>query len=259
MEIMRNSIGTFTALIVVAMATVFTACDKGGGDKPGSEYPKSNWSKPLTVIEYQDTNATKVWETTTYFYDLEGRLTGYKSVNWNGHPNEEMLNSRFEDNVHTYDLHSYEWIGGPLPVVFHYTDTYTDDTFTTIATRRSKAKSMDLEETITYTYDKGRQTGYRTVVEGQHPDDFLTRISHITDPRPSATTYPNDIVDEANRIEVIYSDRDGNRTGYYNDNDYSRAQWNFEYHNGYCTYYTSQFGMVDMPHLVRVIFLPDGK
>ena len=253
----RKTSATLIALaITLATVALLSACDKGDN---GDDQPRSKWGKPLTVIEYQDASATSVWETTTYFYDLEGRLTGYKSVNWNGHPNEEMLNSRFEGAVHTYDLHSYEWIGTTLPVVFHRTDTYTDATFTTIASRYTKARNMNMEETITYTYDGGRQTCYRTVVEGSYPDDYLTRIAYIIDPRPSAKKFPVDVEDEANRIEMFYTDRNGNRTGYYNDNDYSRAQWNFEYHNGYCTYYTSRWGDIDRPHLVRVVFLPEGR
>ncbi len=243
-------------LVYLLLIPLLAGCNK---DQRDGEPPTSNWGKPLTVIEYQDAAGTEVWESTTYYYDQQGRLTGYRSVNWNGSPNEEMLNSKFEGSVHTYDLHSWEWIGGPLPVVFHYTDTYTDATFTTLATRHTSARNMDRQETITYRYEDGRPTSYRTVVAGQRPDEFDTLIIYITDPPgPSATTFPHDVVDEDNRVEMVYTNSEGNRTGYYSDNDYSRAQWNFDYRNGYCTYYTSQFGRVDMPHLVRMIFLNDN-
>ena len=243
-------------LIYIFLISLLVGCDK---EQPGNDYPNSNWGKPLSVIEYEDAAGTEVWETTTYYYDHLDRMTGYRRLSYDGWLCEEMLNSRFEGNVHTYDLHSYEWLGVPLPIVFHYTDTYTDATFSSISTRLMEAESMDWQETITYRYENGKQTGYRTVKTGQYPADFDTRITYRIDPRPSATTFPDEIEDEDNRVEMVFSNNDGNRTGYYSDNDYSRAQWNFNYGKGFCTYYTSRWGDIDMPHLVRVVFLPDGR
>lgn len=233
-----------------------TACDE---TRPDDEYPKSHWGKPHTVTEYQDAQGKKVWETTTYFYDFLNRLTGYRSVNWNGNPNEEMVESVYSGKTHTYEIHSYEWVGGPLPVVFFYTDTYTDSSFSTIEKRYIEAETMDREETITYRWENGRMVGYRTVVEGQRPDDFYTQILYQNDPFPSARSFPSEVEDQALRIEMVFTDGTGDRTGYYSDNDYRRAQWNFNYGNGYCTYYTSQFGDIDRPRLVRVVFYPEDK
>lgn len=244
-------------LVYIFLISLLAACDDRV--EPNGEYPKSHWGKPLTVIEYQDAAGKEVSETTTYFYDLLGRLTGYRSVNWNGSPTEEMVSSVYSGNTHTYEMHSYEWVGGPLPVVFFYTDTYTDGSFFTMKQRHIEAKDMDMKQTITYRYEDGRMSGYRTVTEGQYPDDFDTRIAYLDDPRPSATSFPQEVEDEADRMEMVYTDSEGDRTGYYNDNDYCRAQWNFNYGNGYCAYYTSQFGDIDAPRLVRVVFYSESK
>ena len=239
------------------MITAATSCDKDNG---GGEYPTSNWGQPQWVIEYEDTAGAKIWESTTYYYDHHRRLMGYRKVDWNGNTCREMVSDKFNDNVHTYDIHDYEWVGATLPVIFHYTDTYTDAKHSTLITRRMEAESMDWQETITYRYeDDGRLAGYRTVMTGQYPADFDTRVIYIIDPRPSATAFPHDVEDEDNRVEIVYTDSNGNRTGYYSDNDYSRAQWNFDYDNGSCTYYTSRWGEIDTPHLVHVIFLPDRE
>lgn len=245
--------------IVIASLLALAACVACDETRPDGEYPKSHWGKPLTVTEYQDAAGTEVAETTTYFYDFLNRLTGYRRADRNGSPREVMLNSVFAGTTHTYEMHSYEWIGGRLPVVFFHTDTYTDSSFSTIEKRYIEAESMDRRETITYRRENGRMVGYRTVVQGQRPDDFDTQVEYIDDPWPSARYFPQEVEDPANRVEMVFSDVHGDRTGYYSDNDYSRAQWNFNYGNGYCTYYTSQFGDIDRPRLVRVVFYPEDK
>jgi hypothetical protein len=238
---------------------LFMAACNGSEDNvmPNDEYPNSHWGKPYIVTEYQDATGKEVFETTTYYYDFLDRMTGYLRVNRDGSHKEEMLNSLFDDRTHTYEVHSWEWIGGTLPVVFYYTDTYTDTSFSTIEKRYMKTKSMDWEETVTYRYENGRQAGYRTVVEGQYPDDFETRITYHNDLRPSAKLFPQEVENKADRVEMVYIDGYGDRTGYYSDNDYVRAQWNFNYGNGYCTYYTCQFGNIDQPRLVRLFFYPN--
>lgn len=247
-------------LIYILLALLLIGCNGNDGEViPDDEYPKSQWGKPLTVTEYEDAAGAKVYSTTTYYYDHLNRLLGYRRVSRYGGMEEEMLNSVYSDKTHIYEIHSYEWLGGALPVVFFHTDTYTDNSFSTIEKRYIKAKNMDFTQTITYRYKGKQQVGYRTVDEGQHPKDFDTQIVYYNNPLPSASLFPQEVEDEKNHIEMVYTDSDGNRSGYYNDNDYRRAQWNFHYGNGYCTYYTSQFGQIDFPRLVRVVFYPESK
>lgn len=247
-------------LVYIFLVSLLVACN-GDDDKvmPEDEYPKSHWGKPLTVTEYEDATGAKVFATTTYYYDHLNRLVGYRRVSRFGDMQEEMLGSVYEGKTHTYEVHSYEWLGVTLPVVFFYTDTYTDNSFFTIEKRYIKTERMDLEKTITYRYEAGQQVGYQTVEKGQYPKDFDTQIAYHNDPSPSARFFPQEIQDETSRVEMVYTDSYGDRSGYYNDNDYCRAQWNFHYGNGYCTYYTSQFGNIDLPRLVRVVFYPESK
>lgn len=243
-------------LAYILLVSLLVSCHKEQSD---DEYPKSHWGKPLTITIYEDAGGQRVDATTTYFYDQLNRLTGYKRVSSFGGMREEMLASVYSGKTHTYEIHSYEWVGVILPVVFFYTDTYTDSSFSTIEKRYMKAENAEWEETTTYRYENDRMTGYRTVVEGQRPKDFDTQITYYNDPSPSANSFPKEVKDEANRVEMVYTNKEGDRTGYYNDNDRHRAQWNFYYADGYCTYYISYLGNIDNPRLVRVVFYPENK
>lgn len=247
-------------LTYLLLVSLLAACNVDNDNpKPGSgdEWPNSHWGKPHTVTEYGDAGGSNVYKTTTYFYDQLGRQTGYRRVSSSGSTLEDMVGSKYDGRTHTYEIHSYEWVGATLPMVFYYTDSYTDSSFSTLEKRYMKAKSTDWEETTTYDYEGGRMTGYRTVETGQHPEEFYTRVTYHYDPFPSAKLFPQEAADGAERAEMFYTNGDGDRTGYYNDNDYCRAQWNFNYGNGYCTYYTSQNGRIHLPQLVRVVFYPE--
>jgi hypothetical protein len=244
-------------LIFILMVAFLAACNDDGG---GKGIP-SHWGRPLTEVTYEDATGARVYETTTWYYDFRGRLTGYLRASGFGHTREEMRGSEFSGRVHTYVVDDYEVVGIPLPVVFNYTDTYTDDSFTTLESRRvvGQENMTHWQRTITYRYENGRLAGYHTVEEGAYPKDFETRVEYRVDLRPSAKAFPESVEDEANRVEIVCTDGAGDRTGYYNDNDYCRARWNFTYGDGCCTYYTSQFGQTDMPQLVRVVFYPENK
>lgn len=243
-------------LMCIFLVSLLAACNS---DDNVIDDTKSNWGKPLTVTEYEDAVGEKVYSITTYNYDHQNRLMGYRRVSLSGYMQEEMLGSVYEGKTHTYEVHNYEWLGTPLPVVYFYTDTYTDNSFSTIEKRYVKAENIDFEQTVTYRYEGGQQVGYRTVEKGGYPKDFDTQITYHNDPSPSTSLFPQRIQDDASRVEMVFTDNDGNRSGYYNDNDYCRAQWDFHYGKGYCTYYTSQFGDIDLPRLVRVVFYPESK
>ena len=232
---------------------LFAGCSKS--NDPAVE-PSSVWGKIYKEIQYTNERGTEEEQITIYSYDTQGRLLGYERKDSQGSMREAMLNSVYEGKTHTYEVHSYEWYGGSLPVVFFHTDTYADESFTILEKQNQAAKNMDFKETITYRYENGVRTGYQTVQEGTYPGTTATEITYKKG-NPSQNSFPQEIENETALRDIVYVDKDGNRTGYYSDGDYQRTEWFFKYGDGFCTFYRKR--VTNHVKLVRVVFYPETE
>lgn len=243
-------------LALVFAAASFNACTEC---KPLEKEDTSSWGKPLQVTVYSGTDSSEVSEQTNYSYDTEGRLTGYKRTNSFRGVREEMYDSRYSGNVHSYKVDSYEWIGADLPVVFSHTDTYSDDTFAVLTESvvegivNEQGMRLDYKRTTTYQYEDGRLKGYHTEANRYGP--WTTHVEYRTG-IPSESDLQKDSSEENTYYDVIYTDGTGNRTGYYSGVNSRIKNWSFKYGNGYCTYYTGTTGN-PQASLVRVVFYPE--
>lgn len=263
-------------LLVLAAVAIMTGCSKGNNPTPepapGRELPQSFWSDKTRVEEvYEDAAGTKPSEATFFTYNEQGHLVSYvrkgyvySSKSYEG-MHEEMTGSVYSGTTHSYEIHEYDWIGIRLPVKFSYTDTYSDTEFKTITKRVVKGVTFsDYSATIDYRYEDGQMTGYHTVVEGQYPAEFDTTVEYRTAWWPSPDTFPQKVADNTKRVEIVYTNKYGNRTGFYTDNTdhgetrdlqhgtrrpWEHSQWGFVYGKGSYTYLTEG---LNSPHLVRV-------
>jgi len=221
---------------------LLAACSKSHSDEeptPPETGEMPNWQKPLKVTEYYGANGIN--SITIYTYDMGGRLLGYQKKSDRGYMQEEMLNSQYSGNTHSYEVHSYEWAGCPLPVVFLHTDTYTDDSFTALQKQLRIGRNMDIKETMSYTYKDGKLASYRMDNEGTYSEVYTTELIYRTGV-PSKESFPATVSSKTSLHDIIYEDENGNRTGYYTEGDYNksgrqRKEWNFQYNEGSCTFY----------------------
>ncbi len=249
-------------LITVILASVlFMGCNKGNDD--GKDKQVSRWGKPLKTIAYSDAKGSKVEEVTIYSYDPQGRLSGYRKTSEDGvRVSEEMTASKYSGVEHTYELHEYEWAGGPVPVVFNYTDTYADNSFKMVKKRVRTQDSFGFAEITSYEYDGDLLKSYHTKYEPmpgfpesviQNKKPKTTRVIYLTG-IPTEASFPQKSETDA-LIDMIYMDRTGNRTGYFCEDKYGLTEWNYVYYNGYCTHFRKTSGTENK--LVRVVFYPD--
>lgn len=250
-------------LITVIMAALaFAGCDKGNDG--GKDKEISRWGKPLKTIAYTDAKGSKVEEVTIYSYDPQGRLSGYRRTSEDGaRVKEEMTASKYSGSEHTYEVHEYEWVGTPLPVVFKHTDTYADNSFGMLKKRVRTQDSFGVAEITTYEYDGDILKSYHTtfepmpgfpesVVENKKPK--TTRVLYLMG-IPTEASFPQKSDDPNALIDMVYTDHTGNRTGYFCEDKYGLTEWNFTYYNGYCTHFRKTSGAENK--LVRVVFYPD--